>query len=145
TLEPRLRQDFPDLEIVNLPDYDGVAEHIADADVFLGWSLRGEQLAHAKKLRWIHSTAAAVHQLMSAELIKSEIILTNAREVHGPVVAEHAMAVMLALAKLLPLAVRRQEQHVWAQREMWEQRTREIAGSTLGLVGLGSIGRNVAK
>src|SRR5208282_3007820 len=64
----RLRSEFPQLEVVHLPNYDRVTEEIADADIAISWSLRGEQIKAAKKLRWIHSTAAAVHQLMTPEL-----------------------------------------------------------------------------
>src|SRR5919204_6020433 len=88
----RLRREFPQLEVVYLQNYDGVERELADAEILIGWSLRPEQFAAAHKLRWIHSTAAAVHQLMFPELVKSNVVLTNAREVHGPVVAEHAIA-----------------------------------------------------
>src|SRR5208337_4580009 len=100
----RLRREFPQLQVVHLLNYDRVTEEIADADIAISWSLRGEQITAAKKLRWIHSTAAAVHQLMTPELRASAIIVTNAR-VHGPVVAEHAIALALALAKRLPQAI----------------------------------------
>ena len=143
--EQRLTRDFPELKIVWLPNYERVTEEIGDTDIFLGWSLRPEQFAKAKKLRWIHSTAAAVHQLMSPELAASDVLLTNAREVHGQVVAEHAIAVIFALAKRLPAAGRYQEQRRWAQTEMWKRGVREVAGSTLGLIGMGAIGRETAK
>ncbi len=61
----RLRRGFPKLDVVHLPNDDRVMEEIADADMAISWSLRGEQITAAKKLRWIHSTAAAVHQLMT--------------------------------------------------------------------------------
>jgi phosphoglycerate dehydrogenase-like enzyme len=84
---------------------------------------------------------------MFPELVNSEVILTNARDVHGPVVAEHVMALVFALAKRIPEAVRMQQKHIWGQEIVWRgrPRPRELAGATLGLVGLGSIGRNVAR
>src|SRR5271166_3700361 len=84
----RLRGEFPQLEVVHLPNYDKVMEEIADAVIAISWSLRGEQIRAAKKLRWIHSTAAAVHQLMTPELRASDIVVTNASDVHGPVRSE---------------------------------------------------------
>lgn len=142
----RLRQSFPGIEVVHLDGYAVIEAHLPDTDAIMTWSLRPEQFAFARKLRWIHSPAAAVHQLMFRELINSDVIITNAREVHGPVVAEHVMALIFALAKRIPQAVRLQLQRVWGQRAMWESqpRPREISGATLGLVGLGSIGREVA-
>jgi D-2-hydroxyacid dehydrogenase (NADP+) len=146
-LAERIRTDFPKLDVVQLPDYDRVTQEIADADIFIGWSLRAEQVAVAKKLRWVHSTAAAVHQLMIPELRASKIIVTNARDVHGPVVAEHAIALLFALAKRLPAAMRYQQQRVWAQTHLWRETPppRELAGATLLVLGLGSIGQGVAK
>jgi phosphoglycerate dehydrogenase-like enzyme len=145
-LAKRLRADFPQLEVVQLPNYDRLTKEIADAEIYVGWSLRAEQLAAAKKLHWIHSTAAAVHQLMIPELRVSSIVLTNARDVHGPVVAEHAIALLMALAKRLPTAMRYQRQQVWAQEQMWRETPppREVAGAKLLLLGLGSIGQRIA-
>jgi len=143
----RLRRDFPQLEVVHLKDYAGVDKEIQDAEVAVAWSLKPEQIKAASKLRWVHSTAAAVHQLIFPELVESEIVLTNARDVHGPVVAEHVIALIFALAKHIPQAVRLQQLHQWGQQAVWESQPhpREVAGATLGLVGLGSIGRSVAQ
>jgi phosphoglycerate dehydrogenase-like enzyme len=107
-LAPRLQSDHPEINVTQLsgPRYEGIEREIADADVCIAWSIRPEQFAHAKQLRWVHSPAAAVHQLMFPEMVASEVAVTNARDVHGPVVAEHAVAVMLALAKKLPSALR---------------------------------------
>lgn len=143
----RLEKDFPQIEVVHQASYDGIEEHLRDVEIAIAWSLRPEQFKLAGKLRWIHSPAAAVHQLIFPELVNSNVILTNAREVHGPVVAEHVVAQVFALAKRLPSAVRLQHRHMWGQQALWEERPRprEVAGATLGLVGLGSIGREVAK
>ena len=146
-LPEKLHQDFAKVDVVQLPNYDGIENQIRDADAVVAWSLRPEQIKNAKKLRWIHSPAAAVHQLLFPELINSDIVLTNARDVHGPVVAEHVIALILALAKKIPRSVRLQTRHVWGQQQLWDDKppTREIGGATLGLLGLGSIGRETAK
>lgn len=143
----RLHQEFPQIEVVNLPDYEQVDAQIVDADIAIAWSIRPNQIAAAKKLHWIHSPAAAVHQLMFPELVNSKIVLTNAREVHGPVVAEHVIALIFALAKKIPGSVLLQQKHIWGQQILWDEtpRVREVAGATLGIIGLGSIGRAVVK
>jgi phosphoglycerate dehydrogenase-like enzyme len=143
----RLSKDFPQLEVVRLTNYDNVEKEIADAEIAFTFSLRPEQFRAARKLRWIYSPAAAVHQFLFPELVNSDVILTNAREVHGPVVAEQVIAMMFALAKLIPQDVRFQQQRVWGQETIWEsyRGLRELDGATLGLVGYGSIGRNVAR
>jgi phosphoglycerate dehydrogenase-like enzyme len=143
----RLRTDFPQLEVVQLPNYDRISEEIVDADLAIAWSLRGDQITAAKKLRWIHSTAAAVHALMTPELQTSDIVVTNARAVHGPVVAEHAMALVFAMAKRLLEAAKFQSQRHWAQQEICESvpRPRELKDATMVIVGFGSIGTSLAK
>jgi len=143
----RLQAEFPQLNVVHLPDYKRVDAEISDVEIGIAWSIRPEQIKAAKKLRWIHSPAAAVHQLIFPELVESDIVLTNAREVHGPVVAEHVIAQIFALAKKIPDSVRLQEKHDWGQQRIWDElpRVREVAGATVGLIGLGSIGRAVAK
>ena len=143
----RLQREFPQVNVVTLPDYSRVDEEIVDAEIVIAWSIRPEQIAAAKQLQWVHSPAAAVHQLMFPELVNSDIILTNAREVHGPVVAEHVIALIFALAKKIPDSVRLQQRHVWGQQILWDElpRIREVVGATVGIVGLGSIGRAVAK
>ncbi len=141
-LRDRLQSAFPDFQFLQLEDYDRVPQEIADTDVFIGWSLRPEQFVAAKKLRWIHSPAAAVHQLMYPELIASDVVVTNSSNVHGPVVAEHAVAILLALAKRLPQAMQYQREKKWAQTLLWNERPRprELSGANVVVVGVGGIG-----
>ena len=142
-IRERLQQQFPEHQFLQFHNHDRVPEEIPDTDIFIGWSLRPPQFVAAKKLRWIHSPAAAVHQLMFPELIQSNVILTNATGIHGPVVAEHAIAVLLALAKRLPQAMQYQAKREWSQTQLWREqpRPREIAGATVAVIGLGAIGR----
>ena len=143
----RLRKEFPQLAVVHMTSYDGIEKELADADIVFTFSIRPEQFNEAKRLRWVHSPVAAVHQFLFSEFVNSDVMLTNAREVHGPVVAEHVIALIFALARRIPQSVRFQQKHVWGQEILWRDHAApaEIAGATLGLVGLGSIGLNVAK
>lgn len=143
----KLQQEFPELSVAQLNSFENAEQLIPDVEIMFAVSLLPEQFLAARKLRWIHSQSAAVHQFMFPELIDSNVILTNARDVHGPVVAEHVMAMIFALAKQIPNAVRFQQQHVWGQEVMsrGRDRSRDVSGATVGLVGLGSIGRHVAQ
>jgi phosphoglycerate dehydrogenase-like enzyme len=142
-----LAREFPSLQVARFTSYDGIENDLADAEILFSQSLRPEQFMVARELRWIHSPAAAVHQFMFPQLVDSDVILTNAREVHGLGVAEHVMALVLSLAKRIPQSVRFQQKHVWGQEILWSggECPLDIAGATLGLVGFGSIGSNVAK
>ena len=143
----KLTQEFPGLGIVQRTSYDGIEADLRDAEVVFTISLRPKQFNAATKLRWIHAPTAAVHQFMFPELIESDVVLTNSAEVHGPVVAEHTIALIFALAKKIPQAVRLQRQRIWGQESIWTEGShlREVAGATLGLIGVGSIGRRVAQ
>ena len=135
------------MQVAQRDNYEGIADELRDTEIIFSTSLLPEQFAVARGLRWIHAPSAAVHDLLFPELVKSNVVLTNSREVHGPVVAEHVMALIFALAKKIPQAALLQQKRIWGKGEMWNQRTRprEIAGATLGLIGVGSIGGRVAK
>lgn len=143
----RLSATFPQLEVARLGSEEDLSQQIASAEIAFTPSLSSEQFHAARSLKWIHSPAAAIHQLLFPELVDSNVILTNAREVHGPVVAEHVLALMFALARRIPESVRFQRDRVWGQEILWHnhQTPRELAEATLGLIGMGSIGRSVAQ
>jgi phosphoglycerate dehydrogenase-like enzyme len=142
-----LQKKFPQLEVVRVTSFDGIDAVLADTQIMFTQSISPEQFTAARKLRWIHSSAAAVHQFLFPELVESDVILTNAREVHGGGVAEHVMALIFAIAKRIPESIRFQEKHVWGQEILWQGSAcpLDIAGATIGIVGFGSIGSNVAK
>src|SRR3954469_7299213 len=142
-----LRAEFPDLKVVQLRSYSDLGQHIGDTDILMTWSIRSEQVVAARNLKWIYSPAAAVHALLIPEIVNSEIVVTNGSDVHGGVVAEHAIALVLAMAKRLPSAVLHQRERRWAQQEMWNEHPhpREVKGATLLVFGLGTIGRGIAE
>ena len=79
---------------------------------------------------------------MYPELMASDVVVTNSSNVHGPVVAEHAITVLLALAKRLPQAMQYQREKKWAQTLLWNERPRprELSGANVVVVGVGGIG-----
>src|ERR1700682_5577161 len=138
---------WPEMRVVHLPDYDRLSKELPDTDIFVGYSLRAEQLKDAKKLKWIHSTAAGVAQLMYPELRDSGILVTNPSGIFSVPMAEHTMGLLLAMARNFPDSVRQQDRAHWSQQELWDkpQHLTEINGKVLLIVGYGSIGREVAK
>ena len=143
----RIRARWPAMRVVHLPKYDRMPEELPDTDIFVGFSLRPEQFALARKLKWIHSTAAGVGQLMYPALRESGIEVTNASGVHRIPMAEHILGTLIALARRFPDCFRYQQQAHWAQQELWNApvRPRELRGQILLFIGFGAIGREVAK
>jgi phosphoglycerate dehydrogenase-like enzyme len=146
-LAAAIRERWPQMNVVHLPNYDALLQELPDAQIFIGASLRAEQFAHARSLQWIHSTAAGVSQLMYPELCNSGVIVTNPSGIFSVPMAEHTMGMILALARNFPDSLRFQGAAKWAQQELWDkpQRLTEINGSVLLIVGYGSIGRELAK
>src|SRR3972149_5545141 len=146
-LTAAIRRRYPEMKVVHLPDYTGLDEEIRDADIYVGWSLKPEQIASAGKLKWIHATAAGVDQLMREDIRRSPVIVTNSSGVMPVPMAEHTLGLILALARRLPSAVRYQQQKHWAQQDIWDEKPQpmEINGRTLVIVGFGAIGRELAR
>ena len=142
-----LRKRWPEMRVVHLPDYDQLPQELPDTDIFVGYSLRAKQLKDAKKLKWLHSTAAGVAQLAYPELRDSGILVTNPSGVFSVPMAEHTMGLLLALARNLPDSVRQQDKAIWSQQELWDkpQHLVEVNGQVLLIVGYGSIGRELGK
>src|SRR5438046_2843527 len=105
-----IQKRWPAMRVLHLPDYERLADELPDADIFVGYSLRAEQLKEAKKLKWIHSTAAGVAQLMYPQLRDSGIIVTTTSEIFSVPMAEHTMGLMLALARKFPDSVGGEDQ-----------------------------------
>src|SRR5215467_11571305 len=142
-----LRKRWPEMKVVHLPDYDNLPQELPDTDIFVGYSLRAKQLKDARKLKWIHSTAAGVAQLMYPELREAGVVVTNPSGVFSVPMAEHTMGLILALARNFPDTVRQQDKATWSQQELWDkpQHLSEVNGQVLLIVGYGSIGCELAK
>ncbi len=117
---------------------------IEDADVMLGWKILPETFARAKKLRWIQFGSTGIDHTTFPELLESSVILTNLGGIHTRPVAEHVFAQMLALTRRLDLAMKQQIEHKWERGEI-ASTADELAGKTLGIIGLGRIGLNIAR
>ncbi|MBI1956254.1 MAG: D-2-hydroxyacid dehydrogenase [Acidobacteria bacterium] len=145
-VEARLRASFPPLEVLVTRDPEALSQALEECEILVSWSLQPEQFALCRKLQWIHSPAAGVTQLCVPELVESDVLLTNARTVHAIPVAEHAIALLLALARRLKDCSAYQAERRWGQADSWQpgHLPTELNGRTLGLVGLGAIGREIA-
>jgi phosphoglycerate dehydrogenase-like enzyme len=147
----RLQQRFRSLDtgIDSFEVRDGAAleRRIGEADVLVVSGLwRNDLLPRAKRLRFIQSIGAGTDQFSRDMLAASGVRLASARGVNARAVAEHVMALILALCRRLPEARDNQAKRVW--RGMigdLDRREDELAGKTLIIVGLGQIGGRLAQ
>jgi phosphoglycerate dehydrogenase-like enzyme len=115
-----------------------------DATVIFSWSIGGKLLedvfAMAPRVRWVHSRAAGLDTVLFPALRESPVPLTNGRGVFSPPLGEFAVAAALFFAKDLRRMLRSQQAGVWDQFDI-----QPLAGSTIGIVGYGDIGRAIAE
>ncbi len=119
------------------------AHAVKDATVILQWSgtreLLRETFALCPKVRWVHSRAAGVDNLLFPELVNSTVPLTNSSGLYSASLGEFVLAAILYFAKDLRRMVRNQTAGVWEQFDV-----EEISGRTVGILGYGDIGKAVA-
>ncbi|MBV9754979.1 MAG: D-2-hydroxyacid dehydrogenase [Hyphomicrobiales bacterium] len=126
---------------------DELSRRIGEADVLVVSGMwKNELLEKATKLKFIQSIGSGVDQFAQDKLRASGVRLANAQGVNARAVAEHAMALMLALMRRLPEARDNQGKHHWrAMIGDLARREDELSGKTLLVIGLGTIGNRLAK
>jgi phosphoglycerate dehydrogenase-like enzyme len=139
----RIREAAPGTRIVNL-SVEGLADGpVDDVEVLLrGWlssDAFDRLLAHAPKLRWVHSATSGVERALTPTALARGIAVTNARGVFSRPIAEHVLLMILALSRRLPQLLELQRERTWQPLE-----GRELRDLTVGIVGYGSLGRAVA-
>jgi phosphoglycerate dehydrogenase-like enzyme len=139
-----LLDDLPDVQKVWATSPDDIAREIVDADVVYGWPSL-EQFQAARRLKWIQAPSAGVEMLCSIpEIVESDVTITNARGAHARVIAEHTFAMLLAFTRGLHRFEQDKAARRWS-REAAIPDVLEIAGWTIGIVGYGQIGQQVAR
>ncbi len=138
----QIRDVSPRVQVEQTMDRARVVRLAAEAEVIVGWNLPREAVQEARHLRWIHSTAAGVDQLLLPEVLERDIVVTDSSGIHAEPITEHVLAVMLAFARRLPVAFRNQMARRWDRPSVMGD---ELWGKTVGILGLGSIGRAVAQ
>ncbi len=118
-------------------------EALEAGTVMLNWSAPRELLREvfvaAPKLKWVHSRNAGLDGMLFPELVESPVPLTNGSGVFSPSLGEFALLAMLYFAKDVPRLRRQQAESAWKPFDMLP-----IEGRTVGIVGYGDIGREVA-
>jgi phosphoglycerate dehydrogenase-like enzyme len=121
-----------------------VLAEVADAEVLLGWQINAEVLAKAKNLRWFHVPFAGVNRLIEGcpELKTGDIIMTNGSGTMSPPMADAIMGYIIMFNRQFLKHFRNQQKHVW--EEGFDFEMYELSTQTLGIVGYGAIGKDVA-
>ncbi|MGH2348698.1 MAG: D-2-hydroxyacid dehydrogenase [bacterium] len=131
----------PRVRAVRVTDPQQARDLAPQAAVMVGWSIPHDVLAQARRLRWVHSSGAGVERLLVPPILDGDVVVTDSSGIHRAMV-EHVYAVILAFARRLHVAVRLQLEHRWDHAAVAGD---ELRGKTLGILGLGAIGRDIAR
>jgi phosphoglycerate dehydrogenase-like enzyme len=139
----RIREAAPGTRIVTV-SLEGLADAaLDDIEVLLRGPLPApvfdRLLARCPNLRWVHSATAGVERVLTPQALERGLVITNARGVFSRPIAEYVMLMVLAVARHMPELLELQHERTWQPLE-----AREMRDVTMGIVGLGSIGRAVA-
>jgi len=145
-MEPRhlaqIQAAAPAAELVDAGQ-ERIAVELPEADVFCGHAkvpVDWDAVVRRGRLRWIQSSAAGLDHCLLPVVVRSPIAITSASGVLADQVAEHALALLTATLRRLPTFFRAQ-----AAREFVRRPTRDLHEQTVGIVGLGGVGRRVAE
>jgi phosphoglycerate dehydrogenase-like enzyme len=136
-----LRQAFPDLTIHGTADIAQALRMGRNAEVLaaLAHHVTDELLAAMPKLRWIAALTTGTDHFHSLTKLRKDVLVTNARGIHGPQMSELAIMNMIALSRRLPQMLRNQMKAKW---ERWPQPV--LQEKTVTIVGIGQIGETLA-
>jgi phosphoglycerate dehydrogenase-like enzyme len=141
-------RSFPQHRFLEAGDRRAIRELLADADAAFTPYVDRDIFPALTRLRWVQAPAAGVGSLLYPEMVASPIVLTNAGGIRARPMAEHVLGVVIALARQLHVALRAQARHEWVQDQLEAGGTstvRSLLGARLGIIGLGGIGREVAR
>lgn len=123
---------------------ESLVSALPGADVLLVWDFRSDALPDAwpaaDSLRWVHAGSAGVNHVLSAEVVESDVVVTNSRGVFDEPMAEYVLALVLAFAKDLPATLGLQRERRWRHRE-----TERLGGRRALVAGTGPIGRAIGR
>jgi phosphoglycerate dehydrogenase-like enzyme len=135
----------PGVELVDVADPVAAEAAAGDADASIGFC-EAPVLAAGPDIRWVQLYSAGAIPCASLPVIRERgITITNMQRISGPEIAEHVMAMLLALTRGLHVYLPLQLQGKWQPGAVPMPRMRELGGRTLLVVGLGGIGTEVAK
>ncbi len=124
-----------------------VLEAVSGAEVYFGYGIPAELLEAGAQLRWVHSGAAGVGSALTPTMLASPVIFTNSAGVHAPPMAETVLAMLLLFGRGLDIAIGAQRRAEWSSEDYYMAGAplSELSSSTVGIIGFGGIGREVAR
>jgi phosphoglycerate dehydrogenase-like enzyme len=122
-------------------DKQEIAKHLKDADIIAGIEPVIPSIKNTKNLKLIHVFSAGVAGVLTPEVVKSKVIVSNSSSFNAIPVAEHVLGFMLIFTRKFYDTFQKQQKKIWERN----QHITELRGKTVLIVGLGHIGTEVAR
>lgn len=142
-LVDKVHEVVPEWELIVGKDKSIWEEHLTSAEIIAGWKKQMEQacMANDSTIRWIQTWSAGVNSLPLDLLEKREVSVTSANGVHAYPISETIFALMLGLTRNVHTYVKNQQVKKWLHGDL----KLEIHEKTVGIIGVGAIGKETAK
>jgi phosphoglycerate dehydrogenase-like enzyme len=146
-IQARLQAAYPEARFVTCQGDAGLDENLEHVEALVGGlQLAPELAARMPRLRWVQALGVGVEGFLASGLRERGVQVANGRGVNVEQLAEHAIMLILCLARGMPAHMRRQVARQWMPSSSPEQpRMFELSGTRLGLIGYGEIGRAIAR
>jgi D-2-hydroxyacid dehydrogenase (NADP+) len=135
----QIAAEYGNYTVSHATNEEQALQQAADAEVILGYFLPSV-CTSAPRLRWVQSYSAGMDNFLFPAIVERDVTITGMAAQYAPQGAEHAWALLLSLARGIPLAVRQQDQHLWKGGPVLA-----LTGATLGIVGMGGFGLEMVK
>lgn len=135
-------EQFPDVRLTAVPTWEQAEPAVETAEVLVtvGHGFTPELAARMRSLRWMQSMISGTDTAQRALAARPDVVLTSARGIHGPQMTEAAIFHMLCLSRDVRRSMRAQEERRW---DAWDPHV--LHGRTVGIVGVGIIGEQLAR
>ena len=142
----KIKAVSPNLNVQQSRDGEEPARLINRADILFAGYFSREMFGSASRLKWIQTHLTGVEGFLYPEVVRSQVIVTNAGGVSSIPISEQVMGMMLCLSRKLHVFIGNQLECRWRTGELeLLAQLEELAGKTVGIVGLGRIGAEIAK
>ncbi len=136
---------FRNISFIHISDHKSLIRNFKNLDILVCYGINPDLFSYrSDKLKWIHIAAAGVEDSLFDEIIKSKIVITNAKGINSKPVAEFVLSQILYFSKRFSECLDFKNDRHWNQWKL-AKKTTQLSESTLGIIGYGQIGKEITK
>ena len=137
--------NLPKISFIHIDSDNKLKKELKNLDILVTYGISPELFNYrTERLKWIHVGASGIEQNLFTDLLKSKVMLTNAKGINSRPVAEFIMAQILYFAKQFNSCNQFKSDKIWQQWALAKE-TKQLSNCTLGIIGYGEIGRALSK